>query len=84
MEQTIERQSLWAVQTPQAFRHSILKEAHEYAERTGFLGTDDASLVEQLHGENVYIVQGDYTNIKLTTPDDLLVAKAIMDAERGY
>ncbi|AWI35256.1 2-C-methyl-D-erythritol 4-phosphate cytidylyltransferase [Bacillus safensis] len=84
VEQTIERQSLWAVQTPQAFRHSILKEAHEYAERTGFFGTDDASLVEQLHGENVYIVQGDYTNIKLTTPDDLLVAKAIMDAERGY
>ncbi|MFB8732914.1 2-C-methyl-D-erythritol 4-phosphate cytidylyltransferase [Bacillus sp. SL00103] len=69
------------VQTPQAFRH-ILKEAHEYAERTGFLWNRRRQSCGTITWKNVYIVQGDYTNIKLTTPDDLLVAKAIMDAER--
>lgn len=67
---TPDRQSLWAVQTPQAFRVSLLLRAYEQARRDEFLGTDDASLVERL-GESVKIVSGDYTNIKLTTPDDL-------------
>ncbi|NPC90812.1 2-C-methyl-D-erythritol 4-phosphate cytidylyltransferase [Bacillus sp. WMMC1349] len=78
---TIERSSLWAAQTPQAFRLSILMNAHLKAEATGFFGTDDASLVEEAGGK-VAIIQGDYQNIKLTTPDDLLVAEAILEAER--
>ncbi|MBL3614820.1 2-C-methyl-D-erythritol 4-phosphate cytidylyltransferase, partial [Bacillus sp. RHFS18] len=49
----------------------------------GFLGTDDASLVERLDGYQVSIVEGSYTNIKLTTPDDLIFAEAIMKAESG-
>jgi 2-C-methyl-D-erythritol 4-phosphate cytidylyltransferase len=77
VEETVERSNLWAVQTPQAFRMSLLLKAHENAIKEGFLGTDDASLVERL-GENVYIVEGDYMNIKLTTPDDLLFAEAIL------
>ncbi|MCY8507629.1 2-C-methyl-D-erythritol 4-phosphate cytidylyltransferase [Bacillus atrophaeus] len=81
--ETIERSSLWAVQTPQAFRLSLLMEAHREAERKGFLGTDDASLVEELEGADVSVVEGDYTNIKLTTPDDLIAAEAIMRAESG-
>ncbi|MEC1259933.1 2-C-methyl-D-erythritol 4-phosphate cytidylyltransferase [Bacillus swezeyi] len=78
---TIERSSLWAAQTPQAFRLSILMNAHLEAEAKGFLGTDDASLVEEAGGK-VSIVEGDYQNIKLTTPDDLLVAEAILEAEK--
>ncbi|WP_043931604.1 2-C-methyl-D-erythritol 4-phosphate cytidylyltransferase [Bacillus sp. EB01] len=75
--ETIERSSLWAVQTPQAFRISLLREAHQRAEREGFLGTDDASLVERL-GHRVSVVFGDYNNIKLTTKEDLVFAEAII------
>ncbi|MEC3656701.1 2-C-methyl-D-erythritol 4-phosphate cytidylyltransferase [Bacillus siamensis] len=81
--ETFDRSSLWAVQTPQAFRLSLLKKAHREAENKGFLGTDDASLVERLDGYQVNIVEGSYTNIKLTTPDDLISAEAIMKAESG-
>lgn len=79
---TVERSSLWAVQTPQAFRLSIVLKAHEAANRDQFVGTDDASLVERI-GEKVCIVHGDYSNIKLTTPDDLIFARAILESERG-
>ncbi|MEH7413866.1 2-C-methyl-D-erythritol 4-phosphate cytidylyltransferase [Neobacillus drentensis] len=75
--ETVERSSLWAVQTPQAFRISLLKEAYEKAEKDQFLGTDDASLVERLNYP-VSIVEGDYDNIKLTTPEDLYFAEAII------
>lgn len=80
--ETIDRASLWAVQTPQAFRLSLIMEAHCRAEKEGWVATDDASLVEKI-GTKVSIVEGSYTNIKLTTPDDLLVAKAIIEAEGG-
>ncbi|CAM3937507.1 2-C-methyl-D-erythritol 4-phosphate cytidylyltransferase [Mesobacillus zeae] len=75
--ETVERSSLWAVQTPQAFRVSVLREAHEQAEKDHFTGTDDSSLVERL-GHKVAIIEGDYDNIKLTTPEDLYFAEAIM------
>ena len=78
VEKTIDRSSLWAIQTPQAFRVSLLKKAHEAASATGYLGTDDASLVERL-GEKVAITEGNYDNIKITTPEDLYFAKAIME-----
>lgn len=79
--ETVERSSLWAIQTPQAFRISILKEAHEKAESDTYLGTDDASLVERL-GLPVHILEGNYDNIKLTTPEDLYFAKAILAKNR--
>lgn len=79
--ETIDRSSLWAIQTPQAFRMSILREAHEKALMNQFLGTDDASLVEYLGGE-VKIVTGNYNNIKLTTPEDMCFAEAIMNKWR--
>lgn len=75
--ETIERSSLWAVQTPQAFRVSVLKRAHEAAEAEGFIGTDDASLVERM-AHKVVIIAGDYDNIKLTTPEDMFFAEAIL------
>ncbi|MEC0664593.1 2-C-methyl-D-erythritol 4-phosphate cytidylyltransferase [Priestia flexa] len=75
--ETIERSSLWSIQTPQAFLSSTIQRAHNVAKENGYLGTDDASLVEQL-GQEVAIVQGDYDNIKLTTPEDLIYAEAIL------
>lgn len=77
VKDTVERTGLWSVQTPQAFKLQLLLKAHQHASATNYLGTDDASLVERL-GEVVYIVEGDYKNIKLTTPDDLLFAEAIL------
>lgn len=74
VKMTPERRSLWAVQTPQAFRFSLLREVHERAVADQYIGTDDASLVERTGGL-VQLVEGDYRNIKLTTPDDLLWAE---------
>ncbi|TLS48508.1 2-C-methyl-D-erythritol 4-phosphate cytidylyltransferase [Paenibacillus antri] len=74
---TPERSSLWAVQTPQAFRVDLLLEAHRRAAADGFLGTDDAMLVERL-GVRVKIAEGDYRNIKVTTPDDLELAERLL------
>lgn len=82
VEKTVERSSLWAVQTPQAFRLSVILKAHEEAEKDQFLGTDDSSLVERL-GKNVYMVMGDYENIKLTTPEDLIYGEAILANRKG-
>jgi 2-C-methyl-D-erythritol 4-phosphate cytidylyltransferase len=76
VERTPDRQSLWAVQTPQAFRRSLLVQAHQRALEQGMTGTDDAMLVEEL-GIDVRVVMGDYQNIKLTTPEDLAIAEAI-------
>lgn len=75
------RESVWLAQTPQAFRYAVIRAAHEIADAEGFLGTDDAMLVERL-GRDIHIVLGDYRNIKITTPDDLLLAEAFL-RERG-
>jgi len=78
---TPERETLWQAQTPQSFRFSVICEAHQNAEETGFIGTDDASLVERRNGR-VRIVPGDYCNIKITTPEDLILAEAFLSASR--
>jgi 2-C-methyl-D-erythritol 4-phosphate cytidylyltransferase len=78
---TVERSSLWAVQTPQAFRIPILIKAYEQAEKEKFIGTDDSSLVERI-GHPVAMVEGDYDNIKLTTPEDLYFAEAILNKRK--
>jgi 2-C-methyl-D-erythritol 4-phosphate cytidylyltransferase len=70
VEATVERQGLWLIQTPQAFRRELLWEAHDKARREGFAGTDDAVLVERL-GEPVSIVAGLSENLKITTREDL-------------
>ncbi|MEI6205144.1 MAG: 2-C-methyl-D-erythritol 4-phosphate cytidylyltransferase [Desulfuromonadales bacterium] len=71
------RETLWQAQTPQAFRFGIIHGAHLSAEADGFIGTDDASLIERTGGK-VCIVRGDYRNIKITTPEDLLMAETFM------
>ncbi len=75
---TLERKSLWAIQTPQAFSRPIIVEAYKKAEEDSFLGTDDSSLVERL-GIKVSVIMGDYKNIKITTSEDLILAQAILD-----
>lgn len=74
VEATLDRQGLWSVQTPQAFRAAILREAHDKARRDGFVGTDDAMLVERL-GHPVRMVPGLAENVKITTADDLRRAR---------
>lgn len=74
---TPDRASLRAVQTPQGFAVEIIRRAHVAAMQEGFLGTDDASLVERL-GLPVRLTLGDRRNIKLTTPEDMLMAEAFL------
>lgn len=69
---TPKRDLLFAAQTPQVFRGEILHRSYEVAKTQNFLGTDDSSLVEKLGG-NIEILNGSYENIKITTPEDLLI-----------
>ncbi|HXC93062.1 MAG TPA: 2-C-methyl-D-erythritol 4-phosphate cytidylyltransferase, partial [Geobacteraceae bacterium] len=71
------REALWLAQTPQTFRYAVIRAAHELADSEGFTGTDDASLMERM-GRKVRVVIGDYRNIKITTPEDLILAEAFM------
>ncbi|MGH2710571.1 MAG: 2-C-methyl-D-erythritol 4-phosphate cytidylyltransferase [Actinomycetota bacterium] len=71
--ETLRRESLVAVQTPQAFRTEALERAHSAARREGVEATDDAALLERI-GAPVAVVEGDVRNLKITTPEDLLIA----------
>jgi len=74
---TINRSALYSAQTPQAFKLKFILSAFEYAVRTDFLGTDDASIIENF-GHSVYIIQGSKLNIKITTPEDLILGKYLL------
>jgi len=74
VEKTIDRNSLWEIQTPQVFKKKLIQEAYKKSGRTSV--TDDAMLVENL-GKPVSIVMGSYNNIKITTSEDLVLAEAI-------
>jgi 2-C-methyl-D-erythritol 4-phosphate cytidylyltransferase len=78
IETTLFRENIWLAQTPQAFRYSLIVKAHESARRDGYTGTDDASLVERL-GKEVKIINGSKFNLKITTQEDLDVARAMFD-----
>jgi 2-C-methyl-D-erythritol 4-phosphate cytidylyltransferase len=75
--ETVSREGLWEAQTPQVFRRPLILEA--YANRGGFIATDDAQLVERI-GQNVTIVPGSPVNIKITTREDLRLAEKALDA----
>ncbi len=74
---TPDRSMLWAVQTPQVFERDLYLRAIDYAVEHDLSVTDDCSLVEAL-GVPVRIVRGEYTNIKLTTPSDVVIAEALL------
>jgi len=74
VKKTLDRKNLWEIQTPQVFKKDLILKA--YNQFGGVEVTDDASLVEKL-GARVRIVRGSYSNIKITTPEDLIFAEAI-------
>ncbi len=76
---TPDRATLRAIQTPQGFTMNLIRQAHLYAAQDGFLGTDDASLVEHM-GQSVQLTMGHRRNIKLTTPEDMLMAEAFLNS----
>ena len=80
VRETPPRSEIVSVQTPQGFRKEILFRAYAAAEKENFLGTDDASLVERI-GEKIKIVWSDYSNIKITTPEDLEIAKTFLNGK---
>lgn len=79
---TPRRDLLWAVQTPQIFYYRALYDAYEKAMADSFYTTDDSALVER-NGGRIKVVQGSYTNIKVTTPEDLLIAEIFLKMKRG-
>jgi len=79
---TLQRETIWLAQTPQAFHANLLREAYEKAARDRIVVTDDAALVERI-GVPVHLVHGSTENIKVTTPSDLLLAEAILAGREG-
>jgi 2-C-methyl-D-erythritol 4-phosphate cytidylyltransferase len=75
---TLPRENLWAIQTPQSFHFPLISKLHEKAFDDRLQFTDDTSLAEH-YGESAYMVQGDYQNIKITTPEDLLLGEMILN-----
>ena len=81
IQETVDRELLWSIQTPQAFRYDLLKEASDVADKVGFLGTDEAMLVENI-GHYVHIVESSYENVKMTTKEDLVFGEAILNSRQ--
>lgn len=77
---TPNRETLFAVHTPQAFEYKLIMKAHKTCESKGWIVTDDSSLVERL-GIKVKMIEGSYDNIKITSPEDLYVAQSILERE---
>lgn len=75
---TVPRENLYQAQTPQVFLAELIKQAHQKAKRDNFYGTDDTSLVEAFFETPVSITIGSYENIKITTPEDIYIAEAIV------
>ena len=80
--ETVPRQDLWLAQTPQTFRVEAIRDAHRRAFASGITVTDDAALLEWAGGR-VKIVPGDIRNFKVTTPEDLQLAEALLQTSRS-
>lgn len=79
---TLDRSALYAVQTPQAFQYSLLYQSYSAAQKEKRAATDDTSLAEAI-GLPVYLVEGSYANIKITTPEDLPAADRLQNFHRN-
>ena len=77
VERTLERDSLWEIQTPQVFRRELIVAAHENAARAGLDVSDDALAVER-YGKPVFVVQGERLNFKITVPEDVWLAELLL------
>ena len=80
IENTLPRETIWLAQTPQAFNYEILNEAYRKASEDGYIGTDEAALVERI-GKKVKLVRSSRYNIKITTPEDIDVGEFILKSE---
>ena len=78
VQRTVDRDGLWRVQTPQAFRYDLLGEAFCKAQRDSFYGTDEGALIEYL-GQEVRVVDGSEWNLKITRPEDLVLGESIVE-----
>jgi len=77
VKQTLDRSKLWEIQTPQVIRPQLLREGFAKVREEGWVVTDDVSIVEQM-GAPVKLTLGEYTNLKLTTPEDMVIADQIL------
>lgn len=77
IEETVNRDHLWIIQTPQAFQYAVLREASEQAQKDDFLGTDESMLVERI-GHPVRVVSSTYDNVKMTTQEDLAIGEILL------
>lgn len=81
IKETPDRKLVWNIQTPQIFSYDLIKEAHDSIRKKDMSTiTDDAMVVEQESGRKIILAEGSYKNIKITTPEDLLVAEAFLDS----
>jgi len=78
VQRTVDRDGLWRVQTPQAFRYDLLGEAFCKAQRDSFYGTDEGALIEYL-GQEVRVLDGSEWNLKITRPEDLVLGESIVE-----
>ncbi|MEW6162456.1 MAG: 2-C-methyl-D-erythritol 4-phosphate cytidylyltransferase [Nitrospirota bacterium] len=82
IKKTLRRDSIWAIQTPQVFPYINILTAYERAMKEGFYLTDDAALVEG-YGGKIKVIMGSYRNIKITTPEDLIIAECLLSSKRN-
>jgi 2-C-methyl-D-erythritol 4-phosphate cytidylyltransferase len=82
IKRTLRRDSLWAIQTPQIFPYTNISTAYEKAIKEDFYSTDDASLIER-YGGKIKVIMGSYSNIKITTPEDLILAEYLISKGRN-
>lgn len=84
IERTPDRANIWITQTPQAFTYELVKKAYDNMKKTNLPNvTDDAMVVEQFTNHEVYFVEGSYRNIKITTPEDIVIAEAFISGKEG-
>ncbi len=82
IQETVKREGTFFAQTPQAFRYKLIRKAYDAAIKVGYLGTDDASLLERI-GHQVKVINGNRKNIKITTKEDLQLGEAILKIGRS-
>lgn len=74
---TPDRSTLYSIQTPQAFKYKLILNAHIEAAKNGISVTDDCAVLEAVCNEKILIIKGDYDNIKITTPEDIILGESI-------
>lgn len=83
IKRTLPRKPLWAIQTPQVFFYEPLMRAYNKAMEDKFYSTDDSALVERLGGR-IKIIMGSYENLKITTPEDMVIAECLLKQRAGH